>query len=83
MKKIAVWGFSFAGVLGILTGLRDIFAPDFFTISPRIPGRTEIIVQFAVAALFLGLAAFANRGGFDRALPSRDLEMLAYAGLSE
>jgi len=68
VKNIAVWGFLFAGVLGILTGLRDIFAPGFFTMSPRIPGRTDIIVQFAVAALFLALAAFAYRGGFDRAV---------------
>ncbi len=66
MKRIAVWGFLFAGVLGIITGLRDIFAPGFFTMSPRVPGRTDIIVQFAVAALFLALAAFASRGGFDR-----------------
>jgi TRAP-type C4-dicarboxylate transport system permease small subunit len=66
MKKIAVWGFLFAGVLGILTGVRDIFAPGFFTISPRIPGQADIILQFVAGACFLALAAFANWGGFDR-----------------
>ena len=55
-QKIAVWGFSFAGVLGIFTGLRDVFAPGFFNMSPRIPSKTDIIVQFAVAAMFLALA---------------------------
>lgn len=62
-QKIAVWGFLVAGVLGIFTGLRDIFAPGFLNISPRIPGQTDIIVQFAVAAMFFVLAALAYKTG--------------------
>jgi hypothetical protein len=38
LKKIAVWGFLLAGVLGVTAGLRDWFAPGFFSMSPRIPG---------------------------------------------
>jgi hypothetical protein len=30
LQKIAVWGFLCAGVLGVITGLRDTFAPGFF-----------------------------------------------------
>jgi hypothetical protein len=67
MPRIAVWGFALAGVLGIIAGLRDIFAPGFFKMSPRIPSNTDIVVQFGIAALFLVLAWFASRGGFDRA----------------
>ena len=67
LHKITVWGFLVAGVLGVFTGLRDIFAPGFFNMSPRVPSKTDIIVQFGVAALFLGMAWFASRGGFDRA----------------
>jgi hypothetical protein len=66
MKRVTSWGFLIAGVLGIISGLRDIFAPGFFNMSPRIPNRTDIILQFVAAAIFLALAAFAGRGGFDR-----------------
>lgn len=31
LQKVAVWGFLFAGLLAIIAGLRDIFAPGFFT----------------------------------------------------
>ncbi|MDX6611447.1 MAG: hypothetical protein QOD75_633 [Blastocatellia bacterium] len=68
MKKVTVWGFLIAGVLGTFTGLRDIFAPGFLNASPRIPSQTDITLQFVAAAVFLALAAFASRGGFDRGL---------------
>lgn len=56
LQKIAVWGFLIAGVLGIITGLRDIFAPGFFNISPQVKTKTDIIFQFVSAASFLALA---------------------------
>jgi hypothetical protein len=56
LHKIAVWGFLIAGVLGIITGLRDIFAPGFFNISPQIKTKTDIILQFVSAGTFLALA---------------------------
>ena len=66
MKRIAVWGFMIAGVLGIISGLRDIFAPGFFNVSPQFPDRTDIVMQFLSAATFLLLAAFASKGVFER-----------------
>lgn len=56
LQKLAVWGFFFAGVLGIITGLRDLFAPGFFNVSPQIKGASDIILQFVGAAAFLALA---------------------------
>ena len=56
LQKIAVWGFLIAGVLGVLTGLRDIFAPGFFNVSPQVKGKADIILQFVSAASFLALA---------------------------
>jgi hypothetical protein len=55
-------------VLGIISGLRDIFVPGFFTISPQVRGTADIVMQFVAAALFLILAVFASKGGFDRRL---------------
>ena len=34
LKKMAVWGFLFAGVLGVAAGLRDWFAPWLFQHEP-------------------------------------------------
>lgn len=65
-QKIAVWGFSLAAVLGVVAGLRDIFAPGFFNMSPQVASTTDIVVTFALAAVFLVLAVFASRGGFER-----------------
>ena len=68
MHRIAVWGFLIAGVLGIISGLRDIFAPGFFNASPQVRGTADIVMQLMVAAAFLILALFASKGGFDRRL---------------
>jgi hypothetical protein len=51
-----MWGFLIAGVLGVITGLRDTFAPGFFNISPQVKTKADIILQFASAATFLALA---------------------------
>jgi uncharacterized membrane protein HdeD (DUF308 family) len=56
-KKIAVWLFLFAGTLYVIAGLRDIFAPGFFNISPALPSKSDIAMQFFLAAVFLASAA--------------------------
>jgi hypothetical protein len=58
LKNITVWLFVFAGVLYLIAGLRDIFAPGFFNISPRIPSSSDIAMQFVLAGVFLAMAAF-------------------------
>jgi len=67
LKKIAVWGFVVAGVLGLIAGLRDWFAPGFFSMSPRIPTNADIIGQFVVAAAFFSLAALSAIVDFNHA----------------
>lgn len=49
-------GVLVAGVLGIITGVRDLVAPGFFNISPQVKGKADIVLQFVGAASFLGLA---------------------------
>jgi Na+-driven multidrug efflux pump len=56
LRKIAVWGFLIAGVLGVITGLRDTFAPGFFNVSPQVKTKADIILQFVSAASFFALA---------------------------
>jgi Na+-driven multidrug efflux pump len=51
-----VWGLLIAGVLGVITGLRDTFAPGFFNISPQVKTKADIILQFVSAATFFALA---------------------------
>jgi hypothetical protein len=60
-QRIAVVGFLVAGVLYVIAGLRDIFAPGFFNMSPHVPDKSGIILQFALAATFLALAASFRR----------------------
>ena len=63
MKRRIIIGLSLlAAVLWIITGLRDIFAPGFFTFSPRVVGRSDIIFEFATATVFLALAVLAAAG---------------------
>ena len=45
----------FAGLLFLLAGLRDIFAPGFFNVSPQVKGEGDIIFEFAAAVTFLGV----------------------------
>lgn len=56
INKVAFWGFLFAGVLYVVAGLRDVFAPGFFNISPQIPSKSSIAMQFVLAGTFLALA---------------------------
>jgi hypothetical protein len=62
LKKISVWLFLLAGVLYVIAGLRDIFAPGFFKVSPAVPGKSEIAFQFLLAGTFLALAGLTHLG---------------------
>jgi hypothetical protein len=56
LQKIAVWGALLAGVLGVITGLRDTFAPGFFNISPQVKSKTDIILQFVSGLSWFAIA---------------------------
>lgn len=56
-RKIVIWAFVFAGVLGLLTGIRDIYAPGFFNMSPLIKSNADIVLQFLAAAMMFVCAA--------------------------
>lgn len=53
MDRNAVWLCLGTGLLWAIVGIRDIFAPSFFTMSPRNMGKIDIAFEFAVAAIFL------------------------------
>ena len=55
LQKLTVGLFLFAGALFLITGLRDIFAPGFFNVSPQVKTRGDIIFQFAAAVTFLAV----------------------------
>jgi len=55
LKKLTVGLFLFAGVLFLITGLRDIFAPGFFNVSPQVKSRGDIIFQFVAAVTFFAV----------------------------
>ena len=52
LKKLTVGLFLFAGLLFLIAGLRDIFAPGFFNVSAQVKTRGDIIFQFAAAVTF-------------------------------
>jgi hypothetical protein len=59
--KVAVWASLVAGLLWVLVGLRDTFAPGFFSMSPGVKGRLDIALEFATGAVFLLIAALFQR----------------------
>ena len=56
-SRIMIGLWVFVGVLELLSGLRDIFAPGFFTISGQVRGTGDIVLEFVAAACFFGIAA--------------------------
>ncbi len=60
-----VWGFLFAGVLAVIAGIRDLFAPGFFSMSPRLPSNTDIVGQFAMAVTFFAVAVLSRGQNLD------------------
>ena len=61
LTTIAVWLSLFAGVLYVIGGLRDIFAPGFFKVTPGVPSTNHILLQFVLAFTFLALAALLRK----------------------
>jgi hypothetical protein len=56
-KKTAMWVCLVAGLLWVIVGLRDAFAPGFFSMAARVVTRIDIAMDFAAAAAFLVAAA--------------------------
>ena len=56
-SKTAAWLCLVCGLLWVLVGLRDIFAPRFLIMSPRIMTKLDIAMEFVAAAPFLIAAA--------------------------
>ena len=52
-----MWLFIVAGLLWILAGTRDLFAPGFFSIIGRPVTGSGIAVNFAIGVVFLILAS--------------------------
>lgn len=55
--EVAVWASLIAGLLWVGVGLRDTFAPGFFSMSGSVKGRLDIAMEFATGATFLVIAA--------------------------
>ena len=60
--RVMIWLFLIAGVLWMLAGLRDAFAPVFFSFSSRVVTSSNIVLDFAVAAVFFALAWYSASG---------------------
>jgi hypothetical protein len=56
-SKAAMWLCLFCALLWVFVGLRDIFGPRFFTMSPRVITWLDIAMEFVAAATFLIAAA--------------------------
>ena len=56
-SRTATWLCLFTGLLWVIVALRDIFAPRFFTMSPRVMTRLDIALEFAAAVAFFIAAA--------------------------
>ena len=59
--KVAVWASLVAGLLWVVVGLRDTYAPGFFSMSPTVKGKLDIAMEFATGAVFLIVAALFQR----------------------
>ena len=57
-SKTMIWLFLIVGLLWALAGLRDIFAPGFFSFNGRVVTGSNIALEFAVAAVFLAVAGY-------------------------
>jgi len=56
-SRKVTWLFTLAGALWMLAGIRDLFAPGFFSISGRTVTSSDITVDFAIGSLFLIIAS--------------------------
>ena len=55
-KTTAFWINAAVGALWIGIGLRDLFAPHFFTFDGRVADNSTVILDFAVGTIFLIVA---------------------------
>ncbi len=55
-SKTMMWLSIVAGVLWILAGMRDLFAPGFFSISGRTASGSSVALNFAIGIMFLVVA---------------------------
>ena len=67
--KIVMWLFILAGSLWILAGIRDLFAPGFFTISGRTVSGSSIALNFAIGIVFLVIGS--SQAGRIRSLKNK------------
>ena len=51
--KTAMWLFMLAGLLWILAGIRDLFAPGFFNMSGRSVSNGGIALNFVIGIVFV------------------------------
>jgi hypothetical protein len=59
--KIVVGLYLLVGGMWIIVALRDIFAPGFLAMNGRVIARNQIIVEFAVAIIFLTIGVLSLR----------------------
>jgi hypothetical protein len=59
-QKLAVWLCAVVGVVWMVIGLRDVFAPHLFRFDGRVAEGSTILLDFASGVVFLG-CAFALR----------------------
>ena len=60
-SKIAMWASFIAGLLWVGVGLRDTYAPGFFTMSGSVKSKLDIAMEFATGGVFLLIAALFQR----------------------
>jgi hypothetical protein len=56
-----MWASLIAGFLWVGVGLRDTYAPGFFTMSGSVKSKLDIAMEFATGAVFLLIAALFQR----------------------
>jgi hypothetical protein len=56
-----MWASLIAGLLWVGVGLRDTYAPGFFTMSGSVKSKLDIAMEFATGAVFLLIAALSQR----------------------
>lgn len=56
-SKVGMWLCFACGIVWALVGLRDIFAPRFFTIRPGVMTKVDIGMEFVASVVFLIAAA--------------------------
>jgi hypothetical protein len=67
--KTVMWLFIVTGALWILAGIRDLFAPGFFSISGRSVSASSIALNFCIGIVFLVIAG--SQAGRTRSLKNK------------